>query len=161
MLPFQGPTGFRVGLEYTYAGLLTLRSGYDSAERIDSRSGMSLGAGVNIMSQSLDYAYNANSLFGGTHQISFALKFGQPQEKSALINDPQNPQKESAARPQDSQARKGKPTFLVCAGKYGSRDNAEKHIEALKKFGYSPRLETRGPNEYRVVLAREQSDIQG
>jgi hypothetical protein len=69
------------------------------------------------------------------------------------MEDPQDPQQGSTVRSKDSQVSKEKRSYLVCAGRYGTSADAEKHIEALKKFGYSPRLDRPAPNEYRVVLA--------
>ena len=47
-----------------------------------------------------------------------------------------------------------KATFLVCAGKYSIRANAERHLEALQKMGYSPKLKYDGQKEYWVVLKK-------
>jgi hypothetical protein len=45
-----------------------------------------------------------------------------------------------------------KTIFLVCAGRYSIRANAERHFEALQKLGYSPKLRFDGQKEYWVVL---------
>jgi cell division protein FtsN len=51
-----------------------------------------------------------------------------------------------------NRANREKATFLVCAGRYYQRANAERHLEALQKLGYSPKLKYDGQEEYWVVL---------
>jgi cell division protein FtsN len=51
-----------------------------------------------------------------------------------------------------NRANREKATFLVCAGRYTIRANAERHLEALQKLGYSPKLKYDGQKEYWVVL---------
>lgn len=75
-MPLSGGASFQGGVEYSYNDMFTLRTGYDSKERYDGKSGLSFGGGMNLSSHSLDYAYNINSLYGGTHQISFVFRFG-------------------------------------------------------------------------------------
>jgi len=157
-VPFHGHVGFKTGLEYTYAGILTFRSGYSSADRFDNRGGISLGAGFNIMNNSLDYAYNVNNVLGGTHQISFVLRFGQSADQNQVsVPPPPAPeavQNHSAAQSDSSSAPPKKAVYLVCAGRYNTMATAEKHMETLKKFGYSPTVNVTDQNEYRVVMAR-------
>lgn len=76
-LPFKGRSAIRTGLEYGYANLLVLRSGFDFKANDDGRGGLALGAGIKLGISILDYAYNANSLMGGTHKISFTLGLGK------------------------------------------------------------------------------------
>ena len=85
-VPFRGKISLKAGIEYTYANALIVRSGFDSAERYDERSGFSLGAGFKISHHSLDYAYNVNSVLGGTHQFSFVLRFGNPRKEKYYSN---------------------------------------------------------------------------
>jgi hypothetical protein len=155
-IPFQGNAGFKTGLEYTYADLLTLRTGYNTENRGNSESGMSFGAGFNIFNNSLDYAYNVNSLLGGTHQISFVLRFGQSGGPDGYsdFKDSKSSQEGGAKRSEDVNKRSDKVTYLVCAGKYSDRTSAEKHIDALGKFGCSSKLNICGQNEFRVVLGK-------
>lgn len=155
-LPFEGSAAIRTGIEYTYSGILTLRTGYDSADRIDGGGGMSFGAGFNLLGQSIDYAYNSKSLLGNTHQISFVLRFGQTRTPDSFskIKEPQTPKENEKVGQVRSITGPGKANYLVCAGKYNTRANAETHIDALTKFGYSPKLDIAGLDEYRVVLSR-------
>lgn len=53
-----------------------------------------------------------------------------------------------------NRANREKATFFVCAGKYSIRANAERHLEALQKMGYSPKLKYDGQKEYWVVLKK-------
>ena len=85
-VPFRGEISVKAGLEYTYANALIVRSGFDSAERYDERSGISIGAGFKISHHSLDYAYNVNSVLGGTHQFSFIWGLGNPRQHKYFSN---------------------------------------------------------------------------
>jgi hypothetical protein len=156
IFPINGSPGFKTGFEYTYARLLTFRSGYNSAERIDDQSGLSLGAGFNVLNHSLDYAYNLNGLFGGTHQISFVFRFGQPREPvtSNISNKmvPQDPQGSEVDRSAEKSGKQAKR--LVCAGRYSALENAQKHLEALKAFGFSPKIVQSGRGDFLVVLGK-------
>jgi cell division protein FtsN len=49
---------------------------------------------------------------------------------------------------------RSKQAYLVCAGRYGIRADAEKHKEALEKFGYSPKVEMVGQDDFRVVMKK-------
>ena len=161
-VPFHGEIGFRTGLEYTYAGILTFRSGYDSADRIDSRSGVSLGAGFNVLKHSLDYAYNVNNALGGTHQLSFVLRFGQPANQDRVETPPPPPAAKEEAKPEIKVASEVKPEikvaskekaiYLVCAGRYSTQASAEKHVQTLEKFGFSPRISENSQSDYLVVM---------
>ena len=157
VFPLHGNPGFKTGFEYTYARLLTFRSGYNSAEKVDNQSGLSLGAGFNIINHSLDYAYNLNGLFGGTHQISFVLRFGQP--KAPVVSNmkvPQSPQGSEVVR--SAEKRSDQRKRLVCAGRYSALDNAQKHLEALKAFGFSPKIMQGGQGDFLVVLGKADDD---
>ena len=282
-VPFRGKISLKAGIEYTYANALIVRSGFDSAERYDERSGFSLGAGFKISHHSLDYAYNVNSVLGGTHQFSFVLRFGNPREdkyysnqqdarpsstivvseepgaapgpiiiadtiqpaksddgnsaasdtgqlvtsnasdsatitadkpatimadkpaifdtsnqavsdttqlatsnpdKSAAIaaespvtavtvapvtalpdksvttvtDDPVAPKtsgRASRSTAKSVTAKAAKHLYLICAGRYGTRADAEKYAGALEMFGYSARVEMIGQSDFRVVLAKE------
>jgi len=240
--PFKGDISFKAGIEYAYAGALIVRSGFDSEAQSAGQDGFSMGAGIKISNHSLDYAYNANSVLGGTHQISFVLRLGKPresihysnveapsfsnqvrsemvaaketsQENPSPVTPPtpvmppaqatEQPTAQTAATPATSEAEApvmpaadapiaqtinksaaqgpkepvtqmpakpaaivegkpasriiAKPIYMVCAGRYGSRADAEKYLGALEKFGYSPRIEMVGQNDFRVVLAKESS----
>jgi cell division protein FtsN len=60
------------------------------------------------------------------------------------------PQMNGAAR---SEAQK-KVIYLVCAGRYSIRSDAEKHLQTLRQFGFSPKLNVNSQNSYRVVLGK-------
>jgi hypothetical protein len=155
-LPLRGQPSFRAGLEYTYAGAFIIRGGFDSAELNADRGGFSLGAGFNLSGHSVDYAYNVNNLLGGTHLLSFVVRFGNNREEVyySTIRDPQETYASGAAISEKEESPKVKIVYLVCAGRYGVRADAEKHVSALEKFGYSPKIEMVGEDEYRVVLAK-------
>lgn len=203
---FTGDYSFRGGIEYMYANTLILRTGYDSESNFDTKSGFSFGGGLNLSVHSLDYAYNINSLFGGTHQISFVYRFGK--ERVTSFSDDKIRQKPYAAivpatkpvnveveekpvevapapeentepeittsvvappepvtvieqqvAPQDeapiivtNPVNPSKIRYLVCAGKYGDRESAAKHVKTLKLFDVSAKLIDKGDDQYRVVL---------
>ena len=63
-------------------------------------------------------------------------------------------EQESVNEPKYDRVNKEKILFLVCAGRYGNRADAERHIEALKKLGYSSKLTFDGQKDYRVVLKK-------
>jgi len=79
-LPVYGEFSLKTGLEYSYENMIMLRTGYDTGHNIDGSSGISFGGGINVSNHNLDYAYNINDLMGGTHQISFVFKFGNPRK---------------------------------------------------------------------------------
>lgn len=153
-VPFSGDVSFKAGFEYTYQNLMVLRSGYDSQNSIDDNTGLSFGGGLNLTSHSLDYAYNVNSLMGGTHQISFVLRFGQPREMAASVSSPRidYTHHEDFIGPIEMQVDESKQKFQVCAGRYNNQDAALKHMDTLKMFGFSAKLIQDGDDEYRVVL---------
>jgi cell division protein FtsN len=47
-----------------------------------------------------------------------------------------------------------KVTYLVCAGRYSVKSDAEKHLQTLRQFGFSPKLNVNNQNNYRVVLGK-------
>jgi cell division protein FtsN len=47
-----------------------------------------------------------------------------------------------------------KVVYLVCAGRYSVRSDAEKHLQTLRQFGFSPKLNINSQNTYRVVLGK-------
>jgi hypothetical protein len=153
-IPFNGDVSFRAGLEYTYQNLMVLRSGYDSQNSIDDNSGLSFGGGLNLSSHSLDYAYNDNRLMGGTHQISFVFRFGQPRETAASVSSAKidYPTQQDFIGPVEMKVDESKQKYQVCAGRYNNQDAALKHMETLKMFGISSKLIQDGDSEYRVVL---------
>ena len=153
-VPFSGDASFQAGLEYTYQNLMVLRSGYDSQNSFDNNSGLSFGGGLNLYSHSLDYAYNVNSLMGGTHQISFVFRFGQPREMATSVSSHKIDYKhqEDLIGPVGMQLDESKQKYQICAGRYNNQDAALKHMDTLKMFGFSPELVQDGDGEYRVVL---------
>jgi hypothetical protein len=159
--PFRGDISMKAGLEYTYAGALVIRGGFDLAERYDERSGFSFGSGIRLSQHSIDYAYNVNNLLGGTHQFSFVIRFGEERQES-FHSDMRDQQSIGSEKPNDSSSsvtRKAKMIYSVCAGRYGTRADAEKHVSALEKFGYSPKIEMVGPSDFRVVLVKADSRL--
>jgi len=153
-MPFSGGVSFKAGLEYSYQNLLVLRSGYDSRDDYDGRSGVSFGGGLNLSSHSLDYAYNINSMFGGTHQISFVFRFGQARERadeySNVMIEQEDRDTSSASVGSSGDDRNAR--YFVCAAKYGDKESAIKHIKTLKMFGVSAKLVESGGGEFRVLL---------
>lgn len=49
---------------------------------------------------------------------------------------------------------KQKVVYLVCAGRYSIRADAERHVATLRQFGYSSKLNISSRNTYRVVLGK-------
>jgi hypothetical protein len=157
-MPFSGDFAFRAGIEYSIQDLLVLRSGYDSQDNSGGDNGFSFGGGLNLSVHSLDYAYNINSRFGGTHQISFVLKLGQPREAAAYHAKVHLPVKQSV------EEREQRPTdddlgsiYQVCAAKYSDKKSAEKHIDTLKMFGISAKFILDADGVYRIVLKESDS----
>ncbi len=81
-MPFHGDFSFKTGIEYSYNDIFMLRGGYDTRRDYDGKSGIALGAGINVSNHNLDYAYNINDIMGGTHQISFVFKFGNSRKSA-------------------------------------------------------------------------------
>ncbi len=153
-VPFSGDVSYKAGLEYTYQNLMILRSGYDSQNSLDNNSGLSFGGGLNLSSHSLDYAYNVNSLMGGTHQISFIFRLGEPREPVTSISYQKiaYEHKGDFIGPVEMQVDESKQKYQICAGRYTNQDAALKHMNTLKMFGFSPRIVQDGNDEYRVIL---------
>ena len=152
IMPLSGSVAFKGGLEYSYQNMLALRTGYDSEDNFDSKSGLSFGGGLNLSTHSLDYAYNVNTIFGGTHQISFVFRFGR-QRASANYDNDVKPADETAIKVQpEPTPDRSKAKYLICAAKYGDRESATKHIKTLKKFSLSARLLEHGEEQFWVVL---------
>lgn len=153
-VPFSGDVSLKAGLEYTYQNLMVLRSGYDSQNSIDNNTGLSFGGGLNLTSHSLDYAYNVNSLMGGTHQISFIFRFGQPREMAASVSSHKidYAYQDDFIGPLEMRVDESRQKYQVCAGRYNNQDAALKHMDTLKMFGFSSKLIQDGDDEYRVVL---------
>jgi hypothetical protein len=155
-VPFRGQPSVRAGLEFTYAGTLILRGGYDSADRLNDRSGFSMGAGVKLSNHSLDYAYNLNDMLGGTHQFSFVVRLGQPRQEEyySRSHEPQVSIRNTAAELGGDAKGRNRLMYVVCAGKYSSRADAEKHRAALELFGQSPKVEMVAEDDFRVILKK-------
>ena len=62
--------------------------------------------------------------------------------------------REGESGPRYNRANREKAKFVVCAGRYTIRENAERHLESLAKLGYSPKLKYDGQKEYWVVLKK-------
>lgn len=150
--PFSGGVSFKAGMEYSYQNLLVLRSGYDSREDYDSKSGLSFGGGLNLSSHSLDYAYNINSMFGGTHQISFVFRFGKSRERTEQYGEIITEQSRGDTTSVESSGDDRNARYYVCAAKYGDKESAIKHIKTLKMFGVSAKLLDLGDGEFLVIL---------
>jgi hypothetical protein len=153
-IPFSGDPSFKVGLEYIYQDLMVLRSGYDFQNSLDSKNGLSFGGGLNLSSHSLDYAYNINNLMGGTHQISFVFRFGQPRAMVSSVSshkiDYEN--EHDFIGPVEVKIDESKQKYEICAGRYNNQEAALKHMDTLKIFGFSAKLIQDGDDEFRVVL---------
>ncbi|UCC80311.1 MAG: PorV/PorQ family protein [Candidatus Zixiibacteriota bacterium] len=85
-MPFHGDFSFKTGIEYSYNDIFMLRGGYDTRKDYDGKSGIALGAGINVSNHNLDYAYNINDIMGGTHQISFVFKFGNSRKSGDKVD---------------------------------------------------------------------------
>jgi len=157
--PFHGEFSFKTGVEYSYQNMFMLRSGYDSGNNLDGKSGISFGGGIAMSGHNLDYAYNINDLMGGTHQISFALKFGQPRTRNEyrssapkVIKSKPEVEELYTVLPSKQEANEVKRIFQVCAARYQNKDSARRHIDTLKKFDISSKLYQDVSGEYRIVI---------
>jgi hypothetical protein len=82
-VPFDGVYSAASGIEYCYRELLVLRAGYQSGAESAPRS-FSLGGGLILSGNSLDYSFNSNDQLGATHKISFVLRLGNGEESPKL-----------------------------------------------------------------------------
>jgi hypothetical protein len=98
-----------------------------------------------------DYDNNFNNVLGNTHQLSLTLRFGQPRDDIGFSQEPLLSQKLSSVR-SDTQSKK--VIYLVCAARYSTRADAERHVETLRRFGYSSKIELKDQNIFRVVLGK-------
>ncbi|MEE9552957.1 MAG: PorV/PorQ family protein [candidate division Zixibacteria bacterium] len=155
--PLTGGYAFKAGMEYSYANMLVLRTGYDSQQAYADKSGISFGGGLNLSTHSLDYAYNVNSMFGGTHQFSFVFRLGEPRETVSRYVTLEAPQNDIVTVPQQSESKNEKSKYYVCAAKYSDEDSAVKHIKTLEKFDISAKLIQRSDDLYWVVVKIEKS----
>jgi hypothetical protein len=152
-IPFEGEASFGAGLEYSYNNLMVLRGGYSTESDLGGGSGLSFGGGINLSSHSLDYAYKFNGIMGATHQISFIFRFGQPREQvSASLARDDGPEARDEAEPDVERQVETARRYLVCAGRHSDRPGAERHVEALTKFGLSPWIVEKGEDQFLVVL---------
>jgi hypothetical protein len=99
---------------------------------------------LSMLCNGIDY-----SQLGHDNQPAFKLVLSQPPDDT--IKDSPGPQNKGAIG-SDSQARKA--IYLVCAGRYGVRADAERHIETLRLFGFSSRISVSKKNSFRVVLGK-------
>jgi hypothetical protein len=72
----NGVTGVHGGLEWTPVKDLTLRAGYktDTTKELGPMAGLTFGMGVNVLGQTLAYAWVPLDELGNTHYISFVLR---------------------------------------------------------------------------------------
>ena len=156
-VPLTGRVTFKGGVEYVLSNLLILRTGYDSQQAYSGKNGISFGGGLNLSTHSLDYAYNVNSIFGGTHQFSFVFRFGQPREALSYQIIKEAPGNDIVAVPKQSKPKDSKSEYYVCAAKYSDENSAVKHVKTLEKFDISAKLIQRGDREFWVVVKIENS----
>ena len=81
------------------------------------------------------------------------LGMAYPIGGNGAINNSQAPLKPRESGTVRSDAKK-KIVYLVCAARYSSRANAEKHVESLKLFGYSSKIQVKNQNTFLVVLGK-------
>ncbi len=74
----EGPTAGRAGLEFQPLHGFLLRAGYktDGASQLSGVTGMTAGAGFQIMGHEVSYAWVPFGDLGDTHYVSMVLKFG-------------------------------------------------------------------------------------
>ena len=92
-IPYKNEVFPAVGIEATVNGLIIGRVGYQFGD--DNRSGLSLGAGINVGQFRLEYAFrdrkNAGASFfsydpiGDEHHVSATLFFGGPQTNQPVV----------------------------------------------------------------------------
>ncbi len=154
--PFYGGVAFRAGMEYSYANLLVLRTGFDSQQAQAGQSGISFGGGLNFSAHSLDYAYNVNTMFGGTHQFSFLFRFGEPRTAVQYM-EMEPPRNIEYIGPKESNPVRQDIKYYVCAARYSEEDAARRHIKTLKLFDVSAKLIRVDKGEFWVVLKTEKN----
>jgi hypothetical protein len=101
---------------------------------------------LNMLCNGFDYSHSGNG--NERYRPAFKLVLNQ-----APDDNPKNfplPHNNDAVR---SDAHH-KAVYLVCAGRYSVRADAERHIETLRLFGYSSKLNFSSRNTYRVVLGK-------
>ncbi len=104
-----------------------------------------------LSENSLDYANNINYVPDDTHQLSFTLRFEHSRDAISFSQESISPQKRGAAR---SDAQTKKVIYLVCAARYSTRADAERHVETLRRFGFSSKIELKDRDNFRVVLEK-------
>ncbi len=75
MLVHDGVTYVQPAVEWTPVTMFTLRGGYQFGRDSDAGSGMSVGAGFNLMNLKIDYAFVPYGDLGDTHRVSLGYKF--------------------------------------------------------------------------------------
>ncbi len=65
----------RTGIEYRFSNGISLRGGYRTGTGFDFPSGLSTGFGYDSSSYQVDYAFVPYGDLGGTHRVSFTVRF--------------------------------------------------------------------------------------
>lgn len=65
----------RIGIEYKFSNGISLRGGYRTGTRFDFPSGLSAGFGYDSSGYQVDYAFVPYGDLGGTHRVSFTVRF--------------------------------------------------------------------------------------
>jgi hypothetical protein len=107
--------------------------------------------GFNSSNNSFDYAYNINSVLGGARQLSLALLAGRSGDAISNAQEHLLSQERNSVR-SDTQLKK--VVYLVCAARYSAGADAERHVETLRRFGFSSKIELKDQNIFRVVLGK-------
>jgi hypothetical protein len=129
-----------IGADYQYYRPVAKNSGTDVAAQQTPQRSLSLS----MICNNFDYS----RISGDKYRPAFKLVLKRSQDDTTKISPlPHN----NVTGRSDT---KRKAIYLVCAGRYSIRADAEKHVETLRQFGYSSKLNISSRNTYRVVLGK-------
>jgi cell division protein FtsN len=131
-----------IGGDFQYYKSTAIGCNSDLEARLSQQRSFSL----NLASNGCEYPQNKYT--NEKYRPSFKLVLAGPQDDS-VKNFPL-PHNNDTVRSDAHQ----KEVYLVCAGRYSVRADAEKHIETLRQFGYSSKLNLSSRNTFRVVLGK-------
>ncbi|MGB9596815.1 MAG: PorV/PorQ family protein [Candidatus Poribacteria bacterium] len=73
--PNDDPINAKIGIEYRFSNGISLRGGYRTGTGFDFPSGLSVGFGYDSSGYQIDYAFVPYGDLGGTHRVSFTVRF--------------------------------------------------------------------------------------
>jgi len=163
--PFDSDMSFAAGLEYTFGGFFSLRSGIGGLGSDNVASEANFGAGFNVAGIDIDYAFNPGGDLGATHFFSFTTSFGGSHEYNFSKNThvdkkviaPVETSKAEAVVVPAPKIEPEKVMYIVSAGTYSDERMARLHTETLADFGVKGKTAIQPDGTYKVILAETES----